>query len=83
MRINVRLTEPFQMAVGQRKLSLELTEDTRVGDLMALLRKRYPGLSEDFDEMPPLIFVDDEEAGAETALEDGSQVYFIWAVAGG
>ncbi len=83
MRIHIRLAEPFWRTVGKRKLSLELKKGACVKELMAELRKRYPDLTKEMEEIPPVIFVGEEEASDETCLEDDDHVYLVWPIAGG
>lgn len=84
MQVHVRLAEPFWRQVGQRNITVELAKDANtVGDLLASLRERYPPLTEEMEDLPPLIILDEEEVGVETMLEDGSRIHLLWAVAGG
>ena len=83
MRIHIRLAEPFWRTVGKRKLSLELTKGACVKELMAELRERYPDLTKEMEEIPPVIFVGEEEASDETCLEDDDHVHLVWPIAGG
>lgn len=52
-------------------------------DLISELRERYPDLSIEMEEIPPVIFVGEEEARDETRLEDDDHVYLVWPIAGG
>ena len=83
MHVYVRLAEPFWRAVGRRDLDLELAPDSRVSDLLALLRRRHPELARELDEAPPTIFIGDREAHEHTVLCEGSRVHLVWPVAGG
>ena len=83
MNIHVRLAEPFWRSVGQRELDLTLPPASNVDALLILLRERYPRLSLDFDQCPPNIFIDEEEADAHTPLQDGARAHFVYPVVGG
>ena len=83
MRVSVHLGEPYWRSAGQRELELDVEEGARLANLMALLQVCYPFLGKDLAEMAPSVFIDDEQAGPETQLENGSLVHLIWPVAGG
>jgi len=83
MRIHIRLAEPFWRTVGKREFSLELTKGACVKDLISELRERYPDLTKEMEEAPPVIFVGEEEAHHETRLEDDDHVHLVWPIAGG
>ncbi len=83
MRVRVRLGEPFWRSVGKRELEFEMEAGRSVGELLSLLRRRYPELAREMDESPPRIFVDSEEPGLGSILMDGCQVRFAWPIAGG
>jgi molybdopterin converting factor small subunit len=83
MRVQVRLTEPFWRSVGKRVLEIEVEENALVGDLMRLLTKTYPELGREFAEAAPMVFVGEEEAAAESLLEEGQLVHLVWPIAGG
>lgn len=83
MQIHIRLAEPFWRPVGKRDLSLNITEDSRVSDLLAMLRRDYPALSAEMDQSPPHIFIGDAEADSASALTENARVHLVWPVAGG
>ncbi len=83
MCVEVRLAEPFWRTAGVRRLTLELGDGSRVADVLAALGARYPALGRELAEDPPLVFVGDDEARAETRLAAGSTVHLVWPVAGG
>ncbi len=83
MKIHIRLAEPFWRAVGQRNLDIELADGAQLSTLLTTLQARYPSLKGEFDEAPPIIFVNEAEADANTWLTDGSHVHFVWPIAGG
>jgi len=83
MRIHIRLAEPFWRTVGKREFSLELTKGACVKDLISELRERYPDLTIEMEETPPVIFVGEEEARHDTRLEDDDHVHLVWPIAGG
>ncbi|MCK6568635.1 MAG: hypothetical protein DCC59_16575 [Chloroflexi bacterium] len=83
MNVHIRLAEPFWRSVGLRDLDLTLEPASRVDDLLVALRERYPRLSLEFDQAPPHVFIGDEEAEADSILEDGARVHLVWPVAGG
>lgn len=83
MNVHIRLAEPFWRSVGLRDLDLTLPPASRVDDLLSALRERYPRLSLDFDQCPPNIFIGEDEAQNDAALEDGARVHFVYPVAGG
>lgn len=83
MIVKLRLSEPYWRTVGQRELELNMDPGNRVGDLLALLSKQYKGLEKEMEEAPPVIFVEEVEAGLETELADGAQVHMVWPIAGG
>ncbi len=83
MNIQVRLAEPFWRAVGQRNLEIKMEEGATVADLLTLLQKRYPALSQELVEAPPIIFVGDEDVEMETLLVEKERVHLVWAIAGG
>jgi len=84
MNIHVRFAEPFWRQVGQRDIDFELTQDSNtIGDLITLLCQQYPGLADEMEEAPPLIFIGEEEADTNTKLTDKDYVHFVWPVAGG
>lgn len=83
MNVHIRLAEPFWRSVGLRDLDLTLPPASRVDDLLAALREQYPRLSLDFDQCPPHIFIDEEEADADSILADEARVHFVYPIAGG
>jgi molybdopterin converting factor small subunit len=83
MRVYVRLAEPFWRAAGQRDLTLELENESRVAGLLARLLEAYPDLEREMYEAPPNIFVGEQEARPDTPLANGDRVYLVWPVAGG
>ena len=83
MQINIRLAEPFWRSVGQRDLSLDVGEGSRVSDALELLCSLYPSLDKELIENPALLFVEEHEVNPETLLVDGNRVYLMWPVAGG
>ena len=84
MKIRVRFAEPFWRQVGQRDIKLDLEQDSStIGDLITLLCQQYPGLADEMENAPPLIFIGEEEVDMKTHLTDNAQVHFVWPVAGG
>ncbi|MCP4424495.1 MAG: hypothetical protein GY803_08395 [Chloroflexi bacterium] len=83
MQIQVRLAEPFWRAVGQRNLTVDLAEGSRVKDLIHSLCEDCPALVQELADAPPQIFIEEDEATAETQLFAGNRVYLVWAIAGG
>ncbi|HLA97846.1 MAG TPA: MoaD/ThiS family protein [Anaerolineales bacterium] len=83
MRIHVRLAEPFWRTVGQRDLELELEDSAAISDLLAVLQGRFPALVEEMAQAQPHFFIDEQESGPETPLQDGARLHIVWPVAGG
>lgn len=83
MQIQVRFAEPFWRVIGQRNITLELEENANIAMLLALLQQQYPKLTAEFEESPPMIFVGEDEASADTILEDDNTVHLVWPIAGG
>ena len=83
MVIRVRLAEPFWRPVVKRDLELNLTDGTRVSDLIARLREDYPALDLEMDGSPPHVFIDDMEVTLASFLTEGGREHLVWPVAGG
>lgn len=83
MNIHVRLAEPFWRAVGQRDIEVTMNLASRVDNLLAALRDRYPALASEFDQTPPHIFIGDAEVSRDALLTDGARVHLVWPIAGG
>lgn len=80
MRVTVLLFASYADALGERRLSLDLPDDARAGDVLAALRRR-PGA----DAVPPapLVAVNERYAAADRELADGDVVAVLPPVAGG
>ncbi len=93
IRVTIRFGEPLRKAVGQRRVTLELPEQTTVTQLLEELAARYPGFEaawrgEDLGrETPYIVFLQGRPvtAGhyAQTLLQDGDQVQIVLPVVGG
>jgi sulfur-carrier protein len=91
MGITVRIPTPLQrLTKGQGEVE---ADGTNVGELLADLEKRYPGIKERIcDEQGKLrrfvnVFVNEEDIrfaqGDDTSVKDGDEVSIIPAIAGG
>lgn len=83
MLIYVRLAEPYWRTVGQRDLELELEDQARVSDLLALLTKRHPALKQELVQAQPHLFIGELEVSEQSPLEEGDRLYVVWPIAGG
>ena len=62
---------------------MKMQEGATLNTLLNSLNKKYPGLVNELEEAPPLIFISEEEASIETKLNDGDKVHIVWPIAGG
>lgn len=83
MRVHLRMAEPFWRATGQREVQVDLEPGSRVDDLLALLKARYPALEGELLATQLHIFVGEAEATPDTVLSESDQVHLLWPVAGG
>lgn len=83
MNVQVRLAEPFWRAVGQRNLQVEVVSHSSLRELLALLCKKYPGISTEIAESATLLFVNEEEVNKDAVLSEGDEVHILWPIAGG
>ena len=91
MSVTVRIPTPLQrLTNGQDEVACD---GTNIGELLADLEKRYPGIKERIcDEQGKLrrfvnVFVNEEDIrflkGDQTSVKDGDDVSIIPAIAGG
>jgi molybdopterin converting factor small subunit len=84
VNVIVHLGEPFWRAAGQREIALALGEGATVSDALHAVGRRHPALAGDLGgEVTPMVFVNDEEAQADSRLTDGAKIYVVWPVSGG
>jgi molybdopterin converting factor small subunit len=96
MRITVKLGAPLSQVIGETKVSLNMTADSTVADVLDALQARHPdfedglrgkGLAKPLDRVLYSLFLNSRpvsfEAAATTPLRDGDRVYLFLPVAGG
>jgi molybdopterin converting factor subunit 1 len=81
VKVNVRLFAGLHDLIGQRQVSVELSEGATVSDLREHLSSQYPAVT---PFLPTLVFaVGEEYVAHEHALRDGDEVALIPPVSGG
>lgn len=83
MQVNIRLGEPFWRSVGERDLLMTIQPQSTLAALIAELCRRYPALTEDLIEAPPVYFIDDSEVDVNAPVTDGCRVHLVWPITGG
>ncbi len=96
MKVTVKLGAPLSQVVGERKVSLTMSDGATVADVLDDLRARYPGfeaglrgegLRRPFDQVLYSLFVNARPVPFERAetmrLRDGDRIYLFLPVAGG
>jgi molybdopterin converting factor subunit 1 len=81
VNLKVRLFASFRQAVGVGQVDLQLGDQPRVGDLLAVLRREYPALGPAADSA--MVAVNLEYVGPDYRLEPGDEVAIIPPVSGG
>ncbi len=93
IRVTIRFGEPLRKAVGQRRVTLELPDQTTVAQLLEELAAHYPGFEgawrgKDLGrEAPYILFLRGRPVTArnyaQTLLQDGDLVQIVLPVVGG
>jgi len=81
VKVNVRLFAGLHDLIGQRQVSLELSDDATIADLREGLSSRYPVVTPFLSTL--VCAVDEEYVSLEHPLRDGDEVALIPPVSGG
>jgi molybdopterin synthase catalytic subunit len=81
VKVNVRLFAGLHDLVGQRLVSLELSEGATIADLRDRLSSQYPAVTPFLSTL--VCAVDEEYVSSERSLRDGDEVALIPPVSGG
>lgn len=81
MQVTVLFFAQARDHAGRGKETIEVSENARVADALALVRQRYPALEPLWPHLA--IAVDGELAGADARVRPGSEIALLPPVSGG
>ena len=81
MKITARFFALYRERIGKRTLDVELDRQATVGDLVALINRKYPSFSTDPGKV--VVAVNQEYVAHSHHLKDGDEAAFIPPVSGG